>query len=129
MHCLRHSAGLLFHMNVRSFDTLLARALLDTIGNLAAVLYRLCPAYIARFSWDPMHDPLIALGGWVLQAWLAFGVALNVAALTELVPASEWFIHPIMYLILPISRTILHGELAARAVSAAGSMVASCKCE
>jgi len=104
VHALRQNVGLLFHMNVRSFDILFARALLDTIGNLAAFFVAYVPLSLTGLL-QPMHDPLLLIGGWFLFAWFAFALGLNLAGLSEMFEPLEWFVHPIMYLILPISGT------------------------
>lgn len=102
VHCLRHNAGLLFHLNIRGFDTLFARSLLEMIGAFAAFFIAYVPLLLFGLL-DPIHDPLILVVAWILLAWLAFGVALNIAALTELFAPVEYFVHPTMYLLIPAS--------------------------
>lgn len=102
MRCLRQNAGLLYHMNVRGFDTLFARSLLDSIGSLAAFFVAYVPLLLFGLV-EPIYDPLILIAAWVLMYWLTFGVALNVAALTELFAPVEYLVHPTMYLLIPAS--------------------------
>lgn len=102
VHCLRNNAGLLFHLNIRGFDTLFARSLLDTIGALAAFFMAYVPLLLFGVL-EPIHDYLVLITAWVLLAWLSFGVALNIAALTEIFAPVEYFVHPTMYLLIPAS--------------------------
>lgn len=104
MHGMRRSANLIFHTNIKFFDILLARSLLETIGILAAFLIAYLPLWLLGFM-PSMNDPLALFGGWLLTAWFSFGFGLIIAAATELSDALERFIHPVMYLTLPITGT------------------------
>jgi capsular polysaccharide transport system permease protein len=102
LRAMHQNAGLLFHSNVKYFDILLARALLDTTGVLAAFFVAYVPLVLFGFI-VPMRDPLLLFGAWALTAWLTFGVALILAGMTELSEAAERFVHPMMYIALPIT--------------------------
>jgi len=102
MHGMRRSATLIFHTNVKFFDILLARSLLETIGILAAFLVAYLPLWLLGFV-PTLNDPLALFIGWLMTAWFSFGFGLIIAALTELSDALERFIHPAMYLTLPIT--------------------------
>jgi capsular polysaccharide transport system permease protein len=101
---MRQNVGLVFHANVKFFDILVARAALDTMGILTAFLIAFVPLALLGFV-PPMRDPLLVFGGWFLTAWFSFGVGLLVGALSEISEVVERFVHPIMYLTLPITGT------------------------
>src|SRR5258706_169269 len=104
LRAMRQNTGLVFHANVRFFDILVARALLDTIGILTAFFIAYVPLALFGFI-DPIHDPLLLFGAWFLVAWFSFGVGLILAGLTEISDAFERFVHPIMYITIPITGT------------------------
>jgi capsular polysaccharide transport system permease protein len=101
---LRHNVGLLFHMNVRAFDIILARVVLEAAGILAAFFIAYIPLTLFGLM-EPMSDPLVLLGAWFLMAWFTFAVALIVAALTEISHPVEYFIPPLMYLLISVQGT------------------------
>ena len=53
-HAMRHSTGLLFHRNVRVFDVLVARALIEVVGVLTAFFVAYVPLVLTGWL-DPMH--------------------------------------------------------------------------
>ena len=82
VHGMRYNASLTFHAQIKFLDILLAGALLETIGILAAFFI----AYIPLYCFDlimPIRDPLVLFGGWFLMAWFSFGFGLCLAALSE----------------------------------------------
>jgi capsular polysaccharide transport system permease protein len=104
MHVMRQNIGLIFHTNVKFFDILVARALLDTLGILTSFFIAYIPLMVLGIT-DPINDYMVLLGGWFLTAWFSFSVGLIIAALTEISEAAERFIHPVMYLTLPLTGT------------------------
>jgi capsular polysaccharide transport system permease protein len=102
VHALRRNADLLFHWNVRAFDVLLARVLLEMVGLLTAFFIAYLPLVLVG-AMDPMRDPLVLLGAWFLLAWFAFAFGLIITSLTELSEAAEHFVQPIMYISLPLT--------------------------
>lgn len=102
MHGMRYGAALTFHANVKYLDILLARSLLETVGILAAFVIAYLPLYLLG-ALPPLNDPLLLFGGWLLMAWFCMGFGLCIAALTELSDILERFLHPLMYLTLPIT--------------------------
>jgi len=104
MRAMHHNVGLVFHANVRFFDILVARGLLETIGILAAFFIAYVPLALFGFM-EPIRDPLLLFGGWFMTAWFSFGVGLIVSSLTEISDAVERFIHPIMYITIPVTGT------------------------
>jgi capsular polysaccharide transport system permease protein len=104
VRAMRQNIGLVFHMNVKFFDILVARAVLETVGILAAFFIAYVPLSLLGFL-EPIYDPLVLLGGWLFIAWLSFGVGLILAAITEISEPAERFVAPIMYLTIPITGT------------------------
>lgn len=104
LRVMRQNVGLLFHKHVKFFDILLARALLDTIGILTAFFIAYVPLALLGYM-QPLRDPLLLFGAWFLTAWFSFGVALILAGLTEIYEAAERFVHPLMYVAIPLTGT------------------------
>ncbi len=104
IHCFRHNAGLLFHRNIRPLDTLVARALLETIGVGIAFYIGFLPLYLLG-QVDPIADHLVLIGAWLLMAWYSFSVGLIIAAMTEMAEVIDKFVQPVLYLTIPISGT------------------------
>lgn len=99
-HAIHHSAGLMFHRNVKILDILLSHAILESIGGFAAFVIAYIPLYL--FGSVPMiSDPLTLIGGWVLITWLAFSFGIIVAALSYFNEAVARFIPPLLYITLP----------------------------
>ena len=102
VHAMRHSAGMLFHRNVRVLDILLARTILEVVGVLTAFFIAYIPLVLTGWL-DAMRDPLVLLGAWALLAWFSFGFAMIISALTEMSEVAERFIPPVMYLTIPVT--------------------------
>ncbi len=102
VHALRHNADLMFHRNVRAFDILFARVLLEMAGILTAFFIAYVPLVLLG-AMEPIRDPLILIGAWVLMTWFSFSFGLIITSLTELSEAAEHFVQPIMYISLPLT--------------------------
>jgi capsular polysaccharide transport system permease protein len=99
---IRNNTGLLFHRNIRVLDILLARGLLEIVGILTAFFIAYIPLALLGFV-DPLRDPLVLIGGYLLNGWfsLAFGIIL--AGLSELSEPIEQFVPPLLYITLPFT--------------------------
>ncbi len=102
VHGMRHAMSLVFHRNIRFFDVLFARALLETLGIFTAFALAYTPLYLLGYIM-PIRDPLALCGGWLLTAWFCFGFGLVIAGLTETFEGLERFIQPAMYITLPFT--------------------------
>jgi len=100
IHCFRSNAGLMYHRNVNYIDTLCVRALLEIGGTGLSFLTAYTPLFLFNVL-EPIDDPLLLIGGWLLMGWVSFGVALILAGITEIYDLAERFIQPIMYITLP----------------------------
>lgn len=102
VHAMRYNAALVYHVNVRFFDILCARAFLETLGILTAFLIAYVP--LALLGYLPtIRDPLVLFGGWFLTAWFSFSFGLVLAGASELSEPLERFIQPAMYITLPLT--------------------------
>jgi capsular polysaccharide transport system permease protein len=102
VHGLRRNADLMFHRNVRAFDVLFARVLLEMAGILTAFFITYMPLVLIG-AMDPMRDPLVLLGAWGLLTWFAFSFGLILTSLTEISEVAEHFVQPVMYITLPLT--------------------------
>ena len=97
----RGNAGLLFHRGIYFTDIIVSKVLLEIVAIGAAFFVAYLPLYLLGYL-EPIHDPLTLVGAWLLMGWLCFGVALIIAAVTEMFEPAEHFVQPIMYMTLPI---------------------------
>jgi capsular polysaccharide transport system permease protein len=102
VHVIRGSMGLLFHRNITLLDVLFARALLEIVGILTAFFVAWTPLALLGFV-DPMSDPLLFAGGYLLQGWFGMSVGFVVAGLSEMYEATEQILPPLLYITLPFT--------------------------
>ena len=99
---LSRNLGLRFHATIKPLDIYLARALLESLGCLAAFFVAYIPLTTLGVI-DPMRDPLLAMGGYALQVWFCVGFGLIMAALSETSDVMERVLPVTMYLTLPLT--------------------------
>jgi capsular polysaccharide transport system permease protein len=99
---VRRSLGVLYHRKLTLLDVLLARMALEFIGATMAFVAVYSVLLTARIV-EPISDVGLLIFAWIVLGMLAAGVALNIAALTEYSEASEKFIQPAQYLMVPLS--------------------------
>lgn len=102
VHAIRGSMGLLFHRNISMLDVLLAKVLLEVVGILTAFFVAYTPLALLGFV-DPIHDPLLLAGGYLLQAWFGGACGLIICALSEIYEMTEQIVPPILYISLPFT--------------------------
>lgn len=102
IHCFRHYSGLMFHRNISYVDAVISKSLLEIGGAGIAFCVAYVPFYLVGVV-DPIYDPGMVIGGWLLLGWLSFGVGLLIAVLTELSDVAERFVQPFMYVTLPLT--------------------------
>jgi capsular polysaccharide transport system permease protein len=93
---------LLYHRMVGIFDMLVARAALEgaaTVCALAILLAGACALGLA----EPPAQLLLLIAAIALMLWFAFGLSLLVCAATHVSPLAARLIHPITYLLMPLS--------------------------
>ena len=93
---------LLFHRNVRVIDVFLSRIILELAGATAS--FTILSLLLMFIGWLP---PPVDLGevvfGWLMMAWLAFGIALTIGAGTVFSEIVDRLWHPAAYLLFPLS--------------------------
>lgn len=102
VHGLRRNIDLMFHRNVRAFDVLFAGVMLEMAGVLTAFFIAYLPLVLIG-AMEPMRDPLVLLGAWILLTWFSFSFGLLITGLTELSEPMEHFVQPVMYITLPLT--------------------------
>jgi capsular polysaccharide transport system permease protein len=102
LHAIRNHMGLLFHRNITLLDVLLARSLLEGVGILTAFFVAWLPLALLGIV-DPMPDPLLFAGGYLLQVWFGAAFGLVVAALSEMYESTEQILPPLLYITLPFT--------------------------
>ncbi|WP_376099451.1 ABC transporter permease [Roseomonas sp. CCTCC AB2023176] len=98
---LHANLTLLFHRQVTPLDIVLARNILEGVAVLGVVLL-----IIAVASWvteSLPHDPSLVVVALLMSFLLANGLSMCVAGLTARWEGLERLVHPITYLMLPIS--------------------------
>lgn len=96
------NVGLLYHRTVSVFDILISRALLDAAGTLLSMLIIMAFLVAVEIANLPAR-PLIFMAGVVAMFMLSFGLAMLVSAFTHDNRTAGRFVHPITYLMMPLS--------------------------
>lgn len=102
VHAFRRSMSLLYHRHITLFDAFIARMILEFAGTTTALVI-VYLVLLAAGLVSPVHNPGIVVLGWLSMAALSVGVAACIAVLTEYSEASEKFIQPFQYFMLPLS--------------------------
>jgi capsular polysaccharide transport system permease protein len=98
----RRSVSLRYHRRISNMDVVLARQIQEFIGTTAAMLF-VFAVLVAADLMAPPKDLTMAGIGWLAMAGLGFGGGMLIAALTEYEEATDRFIGPFQYLLVPIS--------------------------
>lgn len=102
MHCMTHSASLIFHRNVSFFDVQIARGVLECVAILSAFFVTYLPFALLDLA-PKINDPLLLMGGWLFTTIFSMSFGLIVAGLTELSDAADRIITPLLYITLPFT--------------------------
>lgn len=94
--------SLMFHRNVTLVDIFVARALLDVASVLAVMLLLLGGSYMLDLGHLP-DRPLEFVSGWLLILWFSLSLSMLIGAATHAWPVVERLVHPLVYLMLPLS--------------------------
>jgi len=94
--------SLMFHRNVRVFDILAARLILEISGATVSLIV-LTIMFTAMGWMSAPTDVLTATIGWLLLAWFAFALSLVVGAASERSELVERVWHILTYLMFPLS--------------------------
>lgn len=94
--------SLMYHRNVRVFDVLASRLILEISG--ATVSMIALTLIFSAIGWmDLPSDILIAMTGWILLSWFAFALSLVIGAASERSELIERVWHIFTYLLFPLS--------------------------
>jgi capsular polysaccharide transport system permease protein len=99
---LEGNRSLLYHRAVTITDMLIARALLEGVVTVF-VLFLLLGATLVLGMGSMPGRPLLFLEGLFLMLWFSFAVSMLVCVGCELSPTVARFIHPVIYIALPLS--------------------------
>lgn len=99
---LESNLPLLYHRNVTIFDVMLSRALLELASAFFAFLFLMGLAVAAGMA-NPPYRPLLVLCGFGLMFLLSFGLSMIVCAVTHENKAVGRLVHPVGYILLPLS--------------------------
>ena len=94
--------SLMYHRMVTILDIQLARTLLEGAATLMTLALLLTLAALTGLADWPVR-PLQLIVAALLMIWFSFGVSLLVCALTYENPTAGRFVHPITYILFPIS--------------------------
>lgn len=98
----RRNVAMLYHRRVSLIDLFLTTMALEFVGCSIAFAINY-GALIGLGVLDPIQDYGLVIAGWLTMGALALSAGAGIAILTERYEASERFIAPIQYLLLPIS--------------------------
>jgi capsular polysaccharide transport system permease protein len=104
LNCVRANAGLLYHRRISILHLFVARLTLEFIGVSLAFLAVFAVLYVFGMV-DAPSDLVLVYGGWLLLAWVTFGLSLIVGALSEMTEFVERFVSALTYILVPLSGT------------------------
>lgn len=102
---------LLYHRNVRVFDTFVARIILEIAGATSSFIV-LSAVFLYAGWMAPPVDLLEVTTGWLLLAWFAAGLGLAIGSASVFSELVERIWHPIAYFMLPFSGAMVMVEWA-----------------
>jgi capsular polysaccharide transport system permease protein len=102
VNAIKVNQALLYHRHVTPLHLFIGRFAVEFIGITFG--YMLIVTVLNFFGVMPLpKDILVLIGGWALLAWLAFGVALIIGALSEIFEPVERFVGVVTYILIPLS--------------------------
>jgi capsular polysaccharide transport system permease protein len=99
---IRVNAGLLYHQQVTIFDLFVARALLEILSNLAAVVFSFV-LFLSLGMMDWPRDPPMFYLGYFFMIWWCVAVGLIIGGLSERSELVEKIWSPISYMYMAVS--------------------------
>lgn len=99
---LEANLPLMYHRMVTIFDLLLARALLEAAASLTAFLILLGLCIMLDMAALPVR-PIYFLTGFLQYLWFSFALSMIVCGATHENSTLEKFVHPISYILMPLS--------------------------
>jgi capsular polysaccharide transport system permease protein len=102
---LTPNLSLLFHRNVKPFDVLLARIVLEIAGATISFYFLSIIFYVLGLADLPAH-PAKVIAAWLLMTWLSAGLGIFIGAISELSELVERVWHAVTYLLFPFSGAV-----------------------
>jgi len=102
MNCVKANAGLLYHRRITVQHLYFSRLALEFVGVTLAFFVVAVILIIFGIVDTPNNLGLI-YGGWLLLAWVSFGIAVILSALGELIEIVEKLVQALTYIMVPIS--------------------------
>lgn len=99
---LEANRPLLHHRQVTLLDMLIARALLEIASITAVLAVLLCASWLLGLA-DVPADFVLVLAALLLVGWFSFGLSMLVCALSHESPLIGRLVHPLLYLMMPLS--------------------------
>lgn len=99
---LEANLPLMYHRNVTIFDILLSRAILEAAGTILSMFVLMALAVVLGMA-NPPDRPLFFLLALLCMFVLSFGMSMIVCSATHDRPAAARFVHPISYVLMPLS--------------------------
>jgi capsular polysaccharide transport system permease protein len=99
---LESNKPLLFHRTVTILDMVLARVLLEAISTIATLIILWAGACALGLA-EPPARLLTLMGAVLFLVWFSAGVGMTICAGAYMSKAFAKFVHPVMYIIMPIS--------------------------
>ncbi len=109
MSALRANIGLLYHRKITPLHIYISRAILELAGATLAFIV-VYASLLALGQVAAPKDFLLLLSGWLILAWLAFGLSMIMAALAIRYEAVERMGNIIMYLMIPMSGAFIMAQ-------------------
>ena len=104
MHAVSSSVGLLYHRQITILHMFVARGLLELIGVTFAFVV-IVLALLPFGLLEPPRNLGLLYEGWLLLAWMSFGLAMIAGALNELYDFVDRIVAVITYILVPLSGT------------------------
>lgn len=104
------SATLLYHRTISLLDILISRALLEIGGTWIAFMLLISASIVIGVS-NPPERPLYVLLGMVLMGTLSFSCGLVVTAATHDNRSLGRLVHPLSYILMPLSGAFFTMEM------------------
>jgi capsular polysaccharide transport system permease protein len=102
LRAVRLNMTLFYHRNVTPFDAVIARIIVEVLGNYGAVVFSFFLLYaIGQMVWP--HDMSLFFLGYFYMTWWCVSAGLVIAAFSERTVIFEKIWAPVSYMYLPVS--------------------------
>lgn len=106
LHALQANSGLMFHRSIKPLHIYMSRAVLEIMGGTLAFVVVYLILIVLRQVGAP-KDVLLLYSGWFILAWLCFGLALVMSALSIRYETVERLSNLVTYLLIPVSGSFI----------------------